>query len=164
RSPDAPGLLPAGPCRWQCVGRRQPRRAAQRLPCRGSNAAAGRANDIHPEEFKTSGRDTRRNRALRRSVTLRRGRQLRTNFRDRGFGRPRTNPVRGPYLPDHEGPGGSAAWTPAFVSRNPPKATPPHSRPFPAFLYPPNGASGSSPAPFTKPPPASSRAATSLAL
>ena len=37
---------------------------------RDSNAAAGRANDIHPEEFKTSGRNSRRNRALRRSVTL----------------------------------------------------------------------------------------------
>jgi len=51
------------------VGRKEPRPAAQRVPCLGSNAAAGRANDIQPGEFKTSGRNTRRTRALRRSLT-----------------------------------------------------------------------------------------------
>src|SRR5262249_43591509 len=52
---NTPGPLRAGPCRRQHVGRREPRCAAQRLPCRGSNAAEGRANDIHPGELKTVG-------------------------------------------------------------------------------------------------------------
>jgi hypothetical protein len=69
RSPGARGSLRARPCRRQRVGRREPRRAAQRLPCRGSNAAAGRANDIHPGESKTSGRNARRNRTLRGPLT-----------------------------------------------------------------------------------------------
>src|SRR5262249_52610872 len=50
------------------AGRREPRRRARGLPCRADSGTAGRADGIHPAA-QPSGRNDRRNRALRGPVT-----------------------------------------------------------------------------------------------